>query len=225
MAELFNNGFEEGDFSAWTGTLQNGTGNTITVQDTIKYAGTWAAKAHIQTGSGYGLAYKTLTMGATTYMRVYAQVSALPASGNLYWLFKIRDTTNSKDWRVGIYNVGGTLKWFILNEVAGAYYTYDETMLVDTWYCLELKVVIDGSAGECRLWRNGTEIITETGINTGSNNPTRAYIGYQSFDGTAGDYYTDCVVVADAYIGCEAVGVPIAVMMHHYNRINKIIRG
>ena len=213
FTELFSDGFESGDFSEWTGTVVSDGDHAISVQSTIKHQGTYTCKsASANTNSSdYALAYKTLSSAyQTIFMRVYARVSALPSSGQQFSVFKSRDKDNSSyQVLVGLWNDSGTLKWFVYNRHTATFYTYSENMLVDTWYCLELKVYRHATSGELKLWRNGTNIIDQTGLDTGDSDHDKVYVGYETnfmSTGSITDVYLDCVVVADAYIGPEEEG-------------------
>jgi len=56
MTELFSNGFEEGNFNAWSGTS-----GAPTVQDAIKHHGTYAEQASNAGSGATDYAYKTVS--------------------------------------------------------------------------------------------------------------------------------------------------------------------
>jgi len=207
FTELFSDGFESGDFSAWDGTA-NYYGSSSIVLSPV-YQGSYAAKFTCTDDSvgAYGVAYKNLGSAySTIHMRVYLRISALP-NGARFGCYKLRNAASAGDqFYVGVLNDAGTEKWGVFVEYTDTWYTYTEDITLDTWYCIEVKIVRDSSNGEVHLWRNGTEIITETGINTGANDMDKVYAGYQHTSSMGGsgalvDVYVDCVVVADTYIG------------------------
>jgi len=209
FTEFFSDGFESGDFSAWDGTA-NYYGSSSIVSTPV-YQGSYAAKFTCTDDSvgAYGVAYKNLGSAySTIHMRVYLRISALP-NGARFGCYKLRNAASAGDqFYVGVLNDAGTEKWGVFVEYTDTWYTYTEDITLDTWYCIEVKIVRDSSNGEVHLWRNGTEIITETGINTGANDINKVYAGYQHTSSMGGsgalvDVYVDCVVVADAYIGLE----------------------
>lgn len=78
---------------------------------------------------------------------------------------------------------------------------------LDTWYSVELKTIISATAGECRVWVDGSEItdLTVTGIdNDGAGNIDTTIVGIVTSYNLAAVEFVDCVVVADTYIGLEA---------------------
>lgn len=204
--EIFSDGFESGDFSAWTGTVTGGSGSA-TVQSTIKHHGTYAAKFSIGAASAdSAYAYKDFAGQTTIFGRIYLQLSDLPTSGDYFTVLRF-SVGATKVGQINIKNIGGTM-----NIQLRRYYPDDVTsdaiitMLADTWYYVELKFVKHASTGEYRAYWEGVEEIAMTGLDTsGAPDVTRVNVGvvYENEAG-ARDLYVDCVVVSDAYIGTEA---------------------
>lgn len=231
MAIIFSDGFESNDFSAWTDTQVTGVGSTITVESIDPHHGTYHCKAYTNTSAANAWVWKDIAEQSTCYGRAYIKIlSNLPSTPSDYYhplgLFANSGATGLA--YAAVYNDGGTVKWILryrnganlLNSISSV------TVSLDTWYCVELKVVVDGSVGEAILYIDGSAVATETSIDTDNyGNVDRFVTGerYATRD-TVHSIYVDCVVVADARIYCESA-VSIPVMMHHYNRINKIIRG
>lgn len=228
FTELLNDGFESGDFSAWDGT-QVSTGETATVEVIDPHHGTYQAKFSCDGSSAneYARVYKSLIAGQdTVYTRAYFKIiTALPASGQGYRLIRHKSPETFAIGYVRIVNVAGTIKWLLIaNEVEDEYI---DSIQLDTWYCLELYTKVNTVSGEAKLYIDGTERCSLTGDYSLDTRISAIYIGQGGSTGaTAHDIYVDCVVVADTYIGPEAAGgLSIPVAMHHYNRINKKIRG
>ena len=198
FTEIFSDGFESGDFTAWTGTA-----GTPTIVTTPVHHGTYAAQ--LQAGEGVNkFVYKDL--GATyqtLYARLYWRISVLPAVNKFVDLIDLTagQGAYSAVADVGYGQVSGVFNWYY--RLLGNYYQgYVETISVDTWYCIELKCLVSATIGEIRVWINGVERITQTGLNTGSTNLGRMYaMFYQAPWAT--NAFADCVVVADTYIGPE----------------------
>jgi len=76
---------------------------------------------------------------------------------------------------------------------------------LNTWYCVELYAKIDGSAGEYKVYIDGTERISETGLDTDDRgNVDQIQTGLpQSNANLEHAHRIDCVFVADEYIGPE----------------------
>jgi hypothetical protein len=210
MTTIFSDVFESNDFTAWTATV-NANGGTIAVQSTVKHHGDYAQAVTVADASpnAYGASYIIFGSSYTTiYGRSVHQWSAFPITNGKFHCAKFKNTANGDTATWGLLkDADGHTAWFIYNAATTTYYTYEEVINIDTQYTLEAKVVISATVGELRLYRNGTEIITQTGLNTGATAIQRFYTGLfnaVSGDTPAGTFYTDCVVVADAYIGPEA---------------------
>jgi hypothetical protein len=187
---LFSDGFESGDFSAWTGTS-----GTPTVQSTIKHHGTYAA---LSDASNSELCYKTgMTALDPAYIRAYFYFDALPSSDTEFYSL-LQTYISSLDCWVSVYNQGGTIKWRIGRSGSNFGYSTNSPV-INTWYCVEVKVVSHPDV--FHLYIDGVEVASTTGTATGTVNTL--YIG--GWDKTESvNVYWDCVVVDDAYIGVEA---------------------
>lgn len=194
--EVFSDGFESGNFNAWTGT----SGSNSIVTSPIH---TGSKAAQLDTTSGFiwkdlGDTYPTL------YARMYWRISDLPANNKFVDLIDLSagQGAYSPVADVGYGQVGGVYNWYtrLMGEYAQGYI---QTIDVDTWYCIEIKCVVSATVGEIRVWINGVERITRTGLNMGSTNLGRVYAMFYQAPWAANVFY-DCVVVADAYIGPES---------------------
>jgi len=214
---IFSDGFESGDFSAWTGTLLAGTG-TATVTNTTAHHGTYSAKCFTTADGDKGWVYKTFTARADGYVRVYFKTDLLPsAAGNTLQIMGFYYTSggNTPAGRIDLINDAGTIKWRMNYRNGGVWHdsrSATPTPATNTWFCLELKLVLSSTVGESRLYIDGTEILTQTGLNNNDllTNFDIVRVGIES-ESEVNDvnHYIDCVVVADTYIGTEAAGVTV----------------
>ena len=205
---LISDGFESGDFSAWTGTYSSGVGAVISCSNDVAHHGSYSAKVVLSNTIDYAMAEKIFAPQTTIFGRFYFRVTALPgevlndliklfylegAGVDILELALIRREANSLTIRLYEFYPTGLYK-----------FTSALDIVVDTWYCLEVKFVKDASAGEYRLWFNGVEVITHTGLDTSASpTPDKIDCPFNKQGGTLTNpmVYTDCVVVADAYIG------------------------
>jgi len=214
MTELFNNGFEEGDFSAWTST----TGTPTIVSDWVHH-GTYSEFVN---SAEY--ASETLTDINTVFGRAYVKFSTLPTSnayrcsvlsfhpsgflGYPIYATAYKDTADS------------LVKWAIRNHYNNTWAISDTQVQTGVEYLVELKYTRNGANV---LYLDGVELVS------GANSPNIAIVQFSAGSPLShqGSVWIDCVVVGDAYIGPEAAaGLSIPVAMHHYGHlINKIIRG
>jgi len=211
FTEYFNNGFEEGNFSAWTGTYVD-TGNTLEVIAAAQHHGNYGAHSILTAFTNLALCYKQL---ASAYSTVFAHLyikfnTAFNLGSGYYVTYNRLNYGDNEIASIGIRNDGGTYKWQLRYLSSGTTYSYQvlESPLPTTgvWYCIELKVVVHASAGEARFYLDGTEKLTATGLDDDNyGNVSRIWAGQNVPAGAFGshDIYYDCVVVGDVYIGPE----------------------
>lgn len=195
MVEFFNNGFEEGDFSAWTGVVGTPSIVTSPVHHGTKAAELIPDERVYQTISAVGEAF-----GRCYYQNIHT------IDPNTYRI--VAELTESdKDSclaRALCSNVGGTTRWQLqIRKSDGSYPIYTDvisTPQINTWYSVEVwfkKNTMNGA----KLWIDGNLVLTATDTTYNGN-----IYNYELRDACNGgifsDYY-DCVVVADAYIGPE----------------------
>jgi len=200
---LFQDGFETLPFTGlvhvppWTGT-----GGAPVVQAVTVHQGDYAAAFN----ANGEFCYINIAGQTTAYMRQY--VNFAQDTDNTVRLMSLRSQANGFIGGVERYRVGvGNIQWR-LGYLSGAAILYTTSATpafnADTWYCIELEVVIDGAAGEYRVWIDGIEEIAVTGLDTNDRgNVDQAESGTRSFFGTLFNLYVDCVVVADQRIYCK----------------------
>jgi len=212
FTEIFSDGFEDEDdtfTTNWTGKVE-GSGTSASVVTSPVHHGSKAAKLYTPTGDVRVYVYKDLpSTYSTLYFRCYVQFDTLPTSGNRIAFMWVYDKDlYSYRVRVYVYNTGSTCEWQIRvpDDSGTSHYATSSgaNIQTDTWYCVEVKVVGDSANGEGRLWVDGTEVCSVTGLNNDFNhgNLDRVAIvnwGYQ----IENNNYFDCCVVADTYIGEE----------------------
>jgi hypothetical protein len=229
FTELFSDGFESGDFSAWTGTSTGsgaGISGTMSVQSTIKHHGTYAAKSYLPENSdAWATCYKNFaTSYSIMYARAYIQFDALPSSGQHRQISPCIMDVNAAYHlsSVFLFNDNGNYKWELryktntVNEnIANS---AAETINANQWYCIEsyFKGANDGT-GEVKLWVDGVLKISVTGLNNGNVLAERLETGGWQNGSVypAVNIYIDCVVVADTYIGPEVPPKPKGSIVVH----------
>lgn len=196
---LFSDDFESGNTNAWEGTSV-GNGASLTVQSTIKHAGSYALES-ASPSSGYAQPYKTFSAYPVLYMRYWVYVDTLPSSdGNLVVFGDIRDSGGQNIFRLGIVNSSGTVKLCLFNGWSQVTLTTTPTISTGTWYCVEEEVIANNSPNTdgCWIWINGALVLSYSGV-ANSYQPNAVYTG-----ATTPNYdvnvYTDNVAVSTSYI-------------------------
>jgi hypothetical protein len=213
MTDIFSNGFEEGNFSAWTST----TGSPSISTDQ-KHHGTYSCKANIvANATTYAYAYKTVTDNAELYARAYFLFTDPPGvAWNYERVFSLAHSTNSIV-TLGVRYAGSTHRFFLRYLSSGTTYTetnYDLNTTIDTgaWYCLEIycKIATD-STGVATLWVDGVQRINVGSLDNDNyaDHLDRVNVGITTASNEAMETYCDCVYVDTVAVGQESTGVTV----------------
>jgi hypothetical protein len=190
FTEIFSDGFESGDFSAWTGS----GGSPSVVEN--PYQGTYSLKRDDEDDR----VYKYLPSSYTViYGRLYWQTDTLPTTDTKSMIFRFYSPPGTYFYLI-YENDAGTYNWKLQSTEASDSDTYTQTINVDTWYCLE--VLYDADNDLHKLWVDGVERISFSASVTTAIE--RCGVGAYLGSWWTHNEYADCVVVADAYIGPEA---------------------
>ena len=198
MTEFFSDGFENGDFAAWSAT----SGSPLIVTSPV-HSGSYAARL-----SASNL-QKTLPSNYNAlYCSVYWQCTALPNADAGDRILTLFDSSTTKHVEVGFqygYGAGRTYKFWLNVDGAESYYNFTPTL--NQWYCIE--ILFDNGADTHKLWLNGALVITLNKATSATIN--KVYVGaYQAFGTWSGYRYYDDAVVSDSYIGPMAMSVLVS---------------
>lgn len=217
-APIFSDGFESGNFSAWSGTYVPQPWDIVEVVSSPVHQGSYAA--FLSDGGIYGFStpylWKNFSQVDTAYARFYVRFASSGWSNGEYALFCVFGEAAYIHYttQVGVYNNNGTYVWRLQMEDDGAEpfsVISTQTVTWNTWYCVEVEKVSNASVGECRLYIDGTELLSITGKNTALTGKIDMLfmdgelIGYPS---SPTNTYFDDFVVSDAYIGTAAPASP-----------------
>lgn len=206
--EIFSDGFESGDFSAWTGTF--GTSATAIASSTAHH-GSRCCVENLVDIYKFGGTYKNLGYRSVVYARFYVNVTSIAISNGKDIMCPYLSTGSgggdyySRLIALWIKNDSGTCKWELEYKNGGSFFKTVSAITVetDTWVCVEMKCAVSSTVGEARLYIDGNEVITQTGLNNGSTKLYQFDLAYYGWSNGTAKVYNDCVVVADAYIGPE----------------------
>lgn len=201
------------DFSAWTGTNTAGDA-TASVGSIVAHHGSYSFEFGKidDSWSDIAIAYEQVASDTEYYIRSYVQIDSKPSTSSFYFM-----GVGLHGWSAGasdaiadvIFNPN-TNKWGVYGPLPGWTAIYESgtsTVNADEWYCVELHIVVHGSAGVIQLWVDEAAKLDLTSQDTDANsNIQYALVGcvylYNDY-GAEQTLYVDCVVVADAYIGAE----------------------
>lgn len=192
---IFSDGFESGDFTAWTGTSGTPTITHIPVHHDLHSAYFNADPEYI---------YKDFAGEDNTFARFYVYFDTLVGgAGVVVWLSVLTAETNLGQHSAIVEVRDG--HWCLETYEAGVSSVSASAIdpIADVWYCVELRR--DVTSGVCKVFVDGNEVCTEDRGLTG--NTIRFLLGVGAAGGGPTlDFYGDCVVVADTYIGPESAG-------------------
>ncbi len=182
---LFVDGFESGSSSAWTGSSL-WTNDALGVVSTNANSGSYSAQATLAGSGGQNsYYYKNLAASySTLYYRVYFRISNVgTGSGNAFasegCYVSCLGLQSGTDYLAlaGLYRKNGVVQWYVQYRNGGVWqYSYStaSSPSANVWYSVELKQITGSAAGEVRLYVNGVEVVTVTGLaNSDRGSPNR----------------------------------------------------
>lgn len=205
MTQLFADGFEAGNFSAWSGTATAGTGSTITVETTAADTGTYGARAYNPNNSdnGYARCYQNQTFPASNTL--YAKLRWKPVAANVGeggtligpYLYQGNPTYAPV---LGLRNASGTWQ-LIMRRKDGSNSTATVTgITLNTWYTVKLLWDKSGANPIGKIYLDGVEKASITDTTSGTDRtPSALYCDCREMDWNAnGDFYYDGVELHDS---------------------------
>ena len=157
MSSIFNDGFESGNFSLWTGT----TGSP-TVESNDPHDGSHEAY-FTRASTGACFVRKTGLNLSEVYVRGYFKLSGTLPS-NYADLIYLEDSNHNVIASVQIHSNSWELYVRDGGSVASA--VYASAPVLNQWCCVELHLKIDNSAGLAELYIDGTKHAELTGKDT-----------------------------------------------------------
>ena len=212
-SQFFQDGFESGDFSKWTGTY-NTYGETTTVASYRPYSGNYHARFASNGGSGveHAYSYKTIDMNEV-YARGYFYVAGglpLADNGDRFYFLRLRGDSQNLIY-AGIRRDGGVDKWVIYGRNGARWmgWIYSSTLVAETsrWYCVELHWKKHSTAGLIELYVDGAKILEIDRINTayyGNAKQVNFGLIYAASVQNSLIIYGDRCEVYQSYIGPES---------------------
>ena len=206
---IFEDGFESGSFSVWTGVSVT-SGETATVVNTLAHHGTYSGR--LMSNGNFrterACCYESVASQAELYARGYFRVAAsgIAANDNRFFVMIFKAGGNPvafAGWRM----TGGVVKWCLLIRSGTGWATaYSAASpALNQWYCVELHWKKDTAAGLGEMYVDGALACSITGKNTTAyGNADRLEFGLPEIVNCANTTaYCDCVKVATAYLGPE----------------------
>ena len=171
---LFGDGFESGNFSAWSTVTTAGDG-TATVQSAIVSTGSYAAQLAESANTG-SKSYVRKTFSAVQDLTATGDFDLLQAgasSGNVPF-FRFFDPGGAR--LVSLYRQNGTSNQIYVNY-GGTYYATTGKLALNTWATFSIHLTTNGTASTVAITLNGTQIYSSTTANLGTAGIATIQIG------------------------------------------------
>jgi len=172
---IFSDGFESGDFSAWSGVTTAGDG-TATVQSAIVRTGTYAAQLTESANSG-SKSYVRKTFSAVQDLTATGDFELLQAgassTGNVPF-FRFLDPSGTR--LLSLYRQNGSSNQIFVNY-GGTYYLTTGRLGLNTWATFSVHLTTNGAASTVAISLNGTQIYQTTSANLGTAGIATLQIG------------------------------------------------
>jgi hypothetical protein len=209
---IFSDGFESGDFGAWTNTY----GSPKVVSD-VKYTGSYGAFINASgTHSCYYGDDSSAGWGNHLFARGYYKFDVSTVDWATCGCTYISNWTGSDDLIVdatlGHWQDDDYL--WLVEVLNGTDFQRAESstfsLNTSAWYCIELEVFIDGSAGYAKLYVDDVLVASLVGVDDNKyGNPNHVGFG-QLYDTRNGEaVWWDYCVIADSYIGLPPTPVTL----------------
>jgi hypothetical protein len=196
---IFADGFESGNFAAWSGTI--GSPQIVTNP-------TYDGKYAMECDSSGEVAYKTLSGYNTAYTEFYVNLNIQPDNGKSIKIAKATDSALHAIWE--LYFTESTAGTSQIQLKSSAPSTKNDIatypFVANTWYCVEVEYSQSASGGY-RVWINGIEVLSRTGVDTSSVELGRLEFGNQ-WSNYAATVNIDSVVISASYVPPVAITTP-----------------
>ncbi|MCW4009185.1 MAG: polysaccharide deacetylase family protein [Candidatus Bathyarchaeota archaeon] len=200
---LFEDGFESGDFSAWSEFVSSGCSLSVVGLGGVE----GACCAGVDVSGGFwpsGFCGVGLDGESVVYCRAYFKFGgALPSVGTYFFVMGFGGSSDL--CFVNFARSGGGL-FVELGYRNGAGWEYADcsySFSLDTWYCLELYVKVDSLLGEYGVWLDGDQIIGLSNKNSaGAGYVTSVNVGlFSDCTNVAHQVFYDAVSIGNTYNG------------------------
>ena len=199
---VFSDGFESGDFSAWSQAQTNGDG-TATVQSTTVSSGSFAAQLSESSTTG-SKAYVRKTLDSSQQDLSASgdfQVLQQGASGGNVPFFRFLDPSSARI--VSVYRQNGTAGKIWVSYGGGSF-TTTGSLPLNTWGDVELHVITNGANSTVEVRLNGTLIYQTTSASLGTAGLQTVQIG----NDTGAQAFTLVADTADVQYGASPTPSP-----------------
>jgi len=222
---LFQDGFEHGNFNQWSGKSVS-LGETAIVTNALSHHSTYSAMftSNGNGGSERAYCYKTIPASTELYARGYFKVTTSGIADNYdrfyFVVFRVGSNTVAK---AGWKKTGGVVKWnLLIRNGTGWVQAYSsKSPSLNQWYSVELHWRKSVTAGYAELWIDGALLASVSNKNTAYyGDVNRVDLGLAELvNCNITRVYSDCTAISTTYIGPEMLDEwfsSVSYIKHHY---------
>jgi sarcosine oxidase delta subunit len=205
----FQDGFEAGDFTTWSGTSAS-PGENISVVSDFPHHGNYGARFATNGDGVYENAYcHKSVISNNLYVRGYFYVSQSGIEADLDRIFFIvfRSGTSGLAY-AGWKRDAGEVKWCITVRDSTSYADIFSSVspMTSRWYCIQLHLKKDVSSGLVEMWVDGVIVCSAENLNTAAyGDISIVQVGLaETYVHGATIAYSDCVEIAGTYRDMES---------------------
>ncbi len=200
---IFADGFESGNFKAWTGTYVT-AGETATVVSTLHESGSYSALFTAHGGSTVDRAYcyENLSNQSQLYTLAYVYFNSsvsLPTWDSL-WLIQFRDSGGSCIAAFGVSRDSTSVKWTTQYGLSTRVYATSGPT-AHGWYAVEAYFNKTASGKALVIYINGTQLASLSVNTSGANSIAQVRVGITyNAAGYKNCLYADTVTINNQYV-------------------------
>ena len=201
-APPFSDGFESGNFSAWTNVTVSGDGSAI-VQTAIVRSGARAARLRSTTAGARAFIAKSIEPAAGDVRVAGAfNLQAEGAAGGNVPFIRVFDAAGNR--LISIYRQNGSGGLWLRHS--NVYYSTGQSISLRVWYDVELRGVPGpAGAGTVEAWLNGTKVYSTTMATLGTAPIASLQLGNET-SSQAFDIVADNITISSG--GTQATATP-----------------
>ena len=172
---IFSDGFESGNFSAWSPGATTAVGGSATVQSSIVRGGSYAAQLSESATSG-SKAYLRESFAVQQDLTAAGDFEILQqgATGSNVLFFRFFDPSGTR--LLQVYRQNGT-SGAIWVSYGGAFYSTTGTLALNTWATVSAHVTTNGAASTVAVMLDGRQIYQTSTANLGTAGITTLQLG------------------------------------------------
>ncbi|MBI2113211.1 MAG: prepilin-type N-terminal cleavage/methylation domain-containing protein [Candidatus Wildermuthbacteria bacterium] len=210
----FSEDFESGNTNQWENVFVE-SGNTLEVVNQAAYEGSFGIRSKTNGTNDDANVQKVLEPSDDVYMRVMMKMIAdVPVGNPQYFMGPTKNAMSNAAQDlisiVGVRRLSSDLNNNFYVFANGAWQDTGFDFALNTWYCVEQRVVVDSAVGRVQTWVDGA-LTSDQNVNTGSEYAKGVMLGANGQVSVSyyTEYYFDNFQAANTRIYCPGSLQPL----------------